>query len=257
MNFNERSFLHLVVSDIDNTLLVDDHISPGQRGDEAALMQLKQELEAKPRILFGVASGRSLTLVQSVMARYPNLPVPEFLIVDVGSQIYWRDGENYISDDDFQSHIRYGWNRTLLSAKLGGLSFLEYQEAEKQKPMKLCFYTREGFDLALVQEALEGLPCTILYSHGEFLDILPERASKAQAISFVAKKLGVGVGAIAAAGDSGNDCDMLEAFKGIIVGNHAPELEVLRNCPEVFFASRNDAAGVLEGLRHYGFLPSV
>jgi sucrose-phosphate synthase len=257
MNFNERSFLHLVVSDIDNTLLVDDHISPGQRGDEAALMQLKQELEAKPRILFGVASGRSLTLVQSVMARYPNFPVPEFLIVDVGSQIYWRDGENYISDDDFQSHIRYGWNRTLLSAKLGGLSFLEYQEAEKQKPMKLSFYTREGFDLALVQEALEDLPCTIIYSHGENLDILPKRASKSQAIRFVSEKLGVAAEEVAVAGDSGNDRDMLTEYKGIAVGNYAQDLEDLLGHPNVYFANACYAAGVLEGLEHYGFLPRI
>ena len=38
---------------------------------------------------------------------------------------------------------------------------------------------------------------------------------------------------------------------GIVVGNHSPELEVLRGLTHVYFAQHAHAAGVLEGLSHY------
>jgi sucrose-phosphate synthase len=258
MNHNERSFQKLIVSDIDNTLLVDDRLVPGQRGDEVALAQLKQEIEANPDIGFGVASGRSLALVLSVLERYPNLSRPDFIISDVGSEIYWHEGaSSYVKDRDFDEYITEYWDRPRVVSFLSHFAFLTAQENAKQRLTKVSFYTGEGFDLALVKEALEGMRCSIIHSHGEFLDVLPERASKAHAIRFVSEKLGIATEEIATSGDSGNDRDMLTAFKGIAVGNYAQELEDLRGHPNVYFASACYAAGILEGLRHYGFLPSA
>jgi sucrose-phosphate synthase len=259
MNSNERSFLRLFVSDIDGTLLVDDELVPGQRGDEMALAHLKQELEANPGIGFGVASGRSLALVLSVLERYPNLPRPAFIISDVGSEIYWHEGDSvYVKDCSFHHYITQNWDRSRVVTVLNRFTFLNFQEIDKQRPTKVSFYTGTGFDLALVKKALlDAGPCTLVFSHGTLLDVLPERASKSQAIRFISETLGIAPENIVTAGDSGNDRDMLTAFKGIVVSNHAPELDELRNHPEVFFASGQNAAGVSEGLRHYGFLPSV
>jgi sucrose-phosphate synthase len=259
MNSNERSFQQIIVSDIDNTLLVDDELVPGQRGDEMALTRLKQELEANPDIGFGVASGRSLALVQSVLERYPHLPRPDFIISDVGSEIYWPEGDNvYVKDCGFQDYITENWDRTRIMVVLNKFASLKFQEPDKQRPTKVSFYTSSGFNLALVQKALlEVGSCNAIFSHGEFLDILPERASKAHAIRFVSEKLGIATEAIATSGDSGNDRDMLSEYKGIVVGNYARDLEDLRGHANVYFASASYAAGVLEGLRHYGFLPSV
>jgi sucrose-phosphate synthase len=59
------------------------------------------------------------------------------------------------------------------------------------------------------------------------------------------------------AGDSGNDRSMFDAYAyGVVVGNAKPELkqlqEELGSDTAVYFAERSYAAGVLEGLRHYG-----
>jgi sucrose-phosphate synthase len=257
MNHNERSFQKLVVSDVDNTLLVDDALSPGQRGDEMALECLRRELEQHPALGFGVASGRSLALVLDVQARYPNFPQPAFYITDVGSEVYWNENGSFMVDDDFQNYICHTWDRSAILEVLNGFGFLTLQEVEKQRPTKVSFYTGEDFDLSLVQEALVGLPCNVIFSHGEFLDVLPERASKAHAIRFVSEKLGISTEEVAAVGDSGNDRDMITEYKGIAVGNYAQDLENLVGHPNVYFARASYAAGVLEGLRHYGFLPSV
>ena len=62
---------------------------------------------------------------------------------------------------------------------------------------------------------------------------------------------------IATAGDSGNDRDMLIGdTAGIVVANHSPELASLRdsNTHRVYFAAGRCAAGIIEGLAHYGLV---
>jgi sucrose-phosphate synthase len=39
------------------------------------------------------------------------------------------------------------------------------------------------------------------------------------------------------------------------VGNHSDELNVLKGKPRIFFSEHAYAAGVIDGLVHYGFLP--
>jgi sucrose-phosphate synthase len=56
------------------------------------------------------------------------------------------------------------------------------------------------------------------------------------------------------AGDSGNDEDMIAgATRGLVVGNHSVELENLRNKPNIYFSEAEYAAGIMDGLKHYGF----
>jgi sucrose-phosphate synthase len=58
------------------------------------------------------------------------------------------------------------------------------------------------------------------------------------------------------AGDSGNDEDMLRAGNnGLVVRNHSPELNHLQGLPRVFFSNYQYAAGIIEGLIHYAFIP--
>ena len=92
--------------------------------------------------------------------------------------------------------------------------------------------------------------------HGTYIDILPHRASKGKAIRYLAGKWNIDLERIATAGDSGNDHDMLTGHTaGIVVGNYDPELEPLRRSgTRVYFAQDRCAAGILEGLRHYGFI---
>jgi sucrose-phosphate synthase len=49
---------------------------------------------------------------------------------------------------------------------------------------------------------------------------------------------------------------MRGVVRGIVVANHSDELEVLRLDPSTYFSPLASAAGVLDGLKHYGLLPT-
>jgi len=51
------------------------------------------------------------------------------------------------------------------------------------------------------------------------------------------------------------DAELLQGLPlGVVPGDHDPELERLRHHRRVFFASKPQAWGLLEGLRHHRFL---
>jgi sucrose-phosphate synthase len=101
-----------------------------------------------------------------------------------------------------------------------------------------------------------GVPHTVIFSHGVYVDVLPLRASKGKAVRFLSNKWNIPLENIATAGDSGNDIDMLKGrTAGIAVGNYSDELEPLRrSSSRVYFAKQEYAAGIIEGLEHYGLL---
>ena len=44
------------------------------------------------------------------------------------------------------------------------------------------------------------------------------------------------------------------AARGLVVGNHSDELEKLRHKSNIYFSRQAYAAGIIDGLKHYGFL---
>ena len=102
------------------------------------------------------------------------------------------------------------------------------------------------------------LHANVGFSHGMYLDVLPVRASKGSAIRYLADKWGIPVDSILVAGDSGNDEEMLSGNTlGVVVGNHSPELEVLRDRERIYFAEGHYAWGILEGIDYYDFFGSI
>ena len=86
---------------------------------------------------------------------------------------------------------------------------------------------------------------------------MPPAAGKAAAIKWLCGHADVPQEAVVVSGDSANDLDMFaDPFRGIVVANGHPELKRLTG-PAVFHATRRCAAGVLEGLRHFGVLPEA
>ena len=81
------------------------------------------------------------------------------------------------------------------------------------------------------------------------------RASKGKAIDYIRYKFDFSPRQVMVAGDSGNDEDMIDsAARGLVVGNHSEELEKLRRKPNIYFSPEKYAAGIIDGLHHYGFL---
>ena len=248
-SFGKRltSSSYLMITDIDNTLV----------GDDDSMHHLLHLLEQyRESIAWGVATGRSLELTIEAMTEY-DIPVPDILICSVGTEIYY--GPDLRMDKGWQQHISNKWKPEEIKAILQDLDFLTFQEAEGQRAHKISYYMEDkpGY-LAAVHRILEEkkITCQVIYSHGQFLDILPQRASKGKAINYLKYKYEFPSSKVMVAGDSGNDEDMLRGRNnGLVVGNHSDELISLKGRPRVYFSKFEYAAGIIDGLVHYGFLP--
>ena len=239
---------HLMITDIDNTLV----------GDDESMHELFWLLRERTQDLaWGVATGRSLELTLDAMTEH-NFPMPDILICSVGTEIYY--GPDLRHDRSWQQHISYQWKAEAIKEVLSSFEFLVFQEAEGQRSHKISYYLEEKEDrLSAVQAELKQhrLRCQTIYSHGQFLDILPLRASKGKAIDYIRYKFGFSPRQVMVAGDSGNDEDMIDsAARGLVVGNHSEELEKLRRKRNIYFSPETYAAGIIDGLNHYGFLSS-
>ncbi len=236
----------LLITDIDNTLI----------GDDNSLQLLLDVLDENRKYLaWGVATGRSLELTLEAMTEY-NIPIPDILICSVGTEIYY--GPDLRMDKGWKQHISHVWKPEHIKEALLPFEWLVFQESEGQRSHKISYYL-ENIDnrLAKITDEIkkQKLRCQIIYSHGQFLDILPHRASKGKAVSYLQSKYAFLPRFIMVAGDSGNDSDMLTGkTRGLIVGNHSDELSHLQGEPRIYFSQGQYAAGILEGLQHYGII---
>ncbi|HQU55060.1 MAG TPA: HAD-IIB family hydrolase, partial [Saprospiraceae bacterium] len=243
---------YLFATDIDGTLISEEYEHPG-------LNALISFLNDRPQNLaLAYASGRSVKLVRNVIQEM-QLPQPEFLVCSVGSQIYYRQGNDYVLDKGWRTHLDKNWNRDEVSKRMESLDWLELQEAEGQNPHKISYYLKDKQFKESQLKAVLGklLPqLSIIVSHDLYLDLLPRQASKGKALRYLCKKWSIPYSHLITAGDSGNDLDMLTGSgKGIIVGNHAAELIAIKGNKNLYRATGYAAEGILEGLEHYGILP--
>jgi sucrose-phosphate synthase len=235
------------ITDIDHTLIGDDN---------SKLPELLDFLKNNHgKIGFGIATGRTIDSATEILKKH-GVPIPDVMITSVGSEIYY--GNDQRVDQGWNSHLSNHWNRAKIRSLLGELEFLEYQDADTQRMHKISYNMAPAKDrLTVIHDLLNKNRCkyTLIYSHEQFLDILPHRASKGKAIRYLSYKWDIPLANIMAAGDSGNDAEMLRgSMAGIVVGNYSHELESMRRNRKVYFAEAESAGGILQGLQHYKWL---
>lgn len=245
------SLRYLLISDIDNTLL----------GDDEALARLRELLEThRDRIGFGVATGRYLESAREVLEAHDMTNV-DLIVSSVGTEIYY--GDQLEPDKGWAKQLRTRWRPERVHALLDSIPYIQLQrDPNTQRTFKisydLCSDMAPEDAITPIREALSqgGVTANVIFSHGSYIDILPQRASKGKAIRYLSEKWNIPMNHIATAGDSGNDRDMLASPAcGIVVGNYDPDLEALRrNGSRIYFAQARYAAALIEGLEHYGFL---
>lgn len=239
-----RNFM--VVSDIDDTLV-------GERESLRAFAQWRQTTRG---FHFAIATGRSLQDAIRVLKEW-DAPFPEVLITSVGSEIYYAHDlelRALSSDEEWSRHISQNWSLSKIDRALVGLRGLVMQPPYEQRRFKRSYFTASPDVAGEVKAQLgkAGLGLTVIHSHGEYLDILPRRASKGQALAWLAKRLDIPIQHTLAAGDSGNDVDLLmTAGMGVVVANHGSELLQLKTHKNAYFAQRPFAGGILEGLARF------
>ncbi|MBU0996099.1 MAG: HAD-IIB family hydrolase [Proteobacteria bacterium] len=239
-----NSFL---VTDIDNTLIGEDNTKLKK------LIRLLKE--NKETIGFGVATGRTVESAVAILKKH-NIDLPDLIISSVGSELHY--GEQLQFSRGWESHISKKWEREKIKELLDQLDFLEYQEDDTQKKYKISYYMPPSKDrVATIHDLLSKNSCryTLIYSHDQFLDILPHRASKGKAIRYLSYKWEIPIGNFLVCGDSGNDDEMLRGEPmGVVVGNYSHELEPLKGARNIYFADEPCAGGILEGISHYQFI---
>lgn len=261
----------VLATDLDGTLIPLD----GDAQHRADLQTLAQHLEAQAVTLVYV-TGRHLELAVEAIEQF-HLPRPAWLISDVGTSIYKREGEL-----DFQPVVAYDQHQGAIVAStpvrdlqkhLESIVGLRRQEPQKQGRFKASFYTDVGrMDVVVnsIQKKLIHLraPWTIIASVDPFngdglIDLLPANVSKSYALTWWVQHYGLNPDGIVFAGDSGNDLAALTAgFRAIVVGNADRELvaEVKRVHEASGWTSRlhiargSATSGVLEGCREFGLL---
>ncbi len=236
-----------LVTDIDGTLVDGENVT--------GLNELRQWiLKNDSDIGFGLASGRNLELVKKAIHDY-ELPEPDILICSAGSEIFYTP--DFEPDKGWESHISYLWKRNEIEKLLIDFPKLTLQENVAQREFKLSYYVSKDFtddDLNSIHKILyeNKQRAKLLLTENKYLDILPFRASKGNAIRFLSNKWKTPVEKFLTAGNSGNDIDMLKGrVKGIVVANHSSEMRPLRNLKDIYFANKNLSEGVLEGITHY------
>ena len=240
----------LVFTDVDGTLL----------GDDEALDAVRDRIaSAGENVGFGLATGRSLDRALDLI-REQRIPTPDVLITACGAQVHY--GRELTRDRSWERHIDYRWDPDGVRAALAELDGVDPAPEAGDTPYRLRYEVDPDAAPSLVEIRRHlrraGLQVTSLLDHRVELDVLPVRASPGLAIRFFCFKWNLPPERLLVAGDSGNDADMLSGETlGVVVGNHTPELDGLRENARAYFAEGDHGWGILEGLDAYDFLGDI
>ncbi|TMV07430.1 HAD-IIB family hydrolase [Arenibacterium halophilum] len=233
-----RKVSRVLACDVDGTLT-------GDRRSAAAFGKWSSRREDTCVL---VATGRSISEARRVIAAW-DLPCPDILVTSVGSEIWRCDGwGDYRLCRSYADRISKGWHQEDIAKVIAGLG-LTSQPMHDQRRWKLSYFGSVA-DSRRVSQTLthQGLAARVVHSHGNLIDVLPSNAGKAAAITFEAERLGLTLADCIAAGDSGNDLDMLSACGAAILPANARDgiADLLRG--KAFQSRHRYAAGVLDGL---------
>jgi sucrose-phosphate synthase len=227
-------------------------------GDKQALERLSEVIEQSRRdVTFGIATGRRLDSALSVIRNH-EIPRPEVLISSLGTRIHY--GPELVEDAYWADHIDRNWNAERVRRSLAELPGLTLQPKREQSRFKVSYYyaakKAPSYEEIVAHLRQLEIVANVLISFGQFLDVIPSRASKGQALRYVAQRLDIPLEHILVAGGSGADEDMMRGntLAVVVANRHKEELSDLSDIPRIFFARKSHAAGILEAAAHYGFL---
>jgi sucrose-phosphate synthase len=193
------------------------------------------------------------------MKKY-GIPQPDVLITSTGTEIY--HAPELTRDSYWLDHIDCNWTPRKVRQVLDGLPGLKLQPRTEQSSFKISYY----IDLAKAPglEEIRSLlyqaeqTVNLIQSFGQFLDIVPIRASKGFALRYFADRWNIPLNRIIVAGGSGADEDMMRGntLAVMVANRHEEELSQLDAIEQIYFAESPFAKGILEALEYYDFFNS-
>lgn len=243
-----------LASDLDGTLL-------GHEGGTKAFTALWEPLAGTAHLIY--ATGRSFAASAELLGEDSVLPVPDALVCCNGGEVYWRHGgQEWRQDEAWASHANWDRESVLLAATAALAEHAMLGDPIEQSPTRISYYADPVHAVSVgrcCEELRAGGKLHVCFSQGVFLDITPAGATKGAAVRHCADRLRCAFEDTVVAGDTGNDQTLLAdgGGCGIVVGNALPELrewcdQTMGDC--YFQAAGCFAAGVMEGLAHYGFV---
>jgi len=245
--------IKLFCSDLDGTLL----------GNQEDTRRFKAAWESIPRSRRPILCYNSGRLVDDVVAvvKSESLPEPNFIIGGVGTQLF--DCHRGGPVQEFNLQFESGWDLARIEQVLSGFPGINRQPPEFLHPYKSSWYlhnaTPDVIDGLRKEFSAAGLDVAVVYSSSRDLDVLPAKTDKGKALQWLAKHLTIPLKQVLVAGDSGNDSSMflVPDVNGIVVENAQPELHEAVILLPTYSATHTFAAGVLEGMTHFGLLTEL
>ncbi|WP_186496566.1 HAD family hydrolase [Synechococcus sp. TAK9802] len=227
--------------------------------EERSLAHLRDRLQAEPFAAstgLVILTGRSLDQARQ---RYQelHLPDPKAWICRAGTEIH--HSSDRAEDPVWAKRISQAWDREAVLAAMGQLQeHLQLQDPDHQSPFKVSYLLRAS------NRGLIGLARQCLRRHGLqaepqlrchwFLDVLPQRASRSEAIRFLAQFWQLPLQQVLVVASQQGDGELLDGLPATVVpADHDPCLLGQRTQQRVYVSKRPSVGAVLDGLTHYRF----
>ena len=227
--------------------------------EESSLAHLRDRLQAEPFSAstgLVILTGRSLAQARQ---RYHelHLPDPKAWICRAGTEIH--HGLDRAADPVWAQRISEAWDRDAVLAAMGHLQeHIQLQDLDHQSRFKVSYLLRAS-NRGLIGLARQRLRRHALQAEPQlrchwFLDVLPQRASRSEAIRFLAHSWGLPLERVLVVASQQGDGELLDGLPATVVpADHDPCLLGQRSQQRVYVSKRPSVGAVLDGLTHYRF----
>ncbi len=188
------------------------------------------------------------------------IPAPDILISSAGTEIYYSKEHHY--DNGWESHISNRWEPEKIKKLLKKYDFLTLENKSKQRKFKISYKMPPKKDrVSKIHDLLSKNKCrySLVYYDQEILHILPYRASKGKAIRYISYKWETPLSDFLICA---NTAEMLTGDPlCVAVGSKGEKKDrtgkVIKKGKGIYFAGKQCAGGVLEGIARYRFAENV
>ena len=247
-NFKARRVDRALFTDLNRSLL----------GDDEALKSLIAVVrQHRKRMRFGINTGLRRDAALRLLRRH-QIPEPDYLITSTGTQINYAP--KLTDDVGWTQHIEKQWTPKQVRRVMLQIPGVSLRDDDKQSPFKISYLYDASIAPAIEEISArlyqEDQSVNVIYSHGQYLNIVPIRASKGLALRYVVAASSIPLERTLAIGGSGADEDMMRGNTlAAVVGNSShDELSNLEQNSSLYFAKNSFASGVLEAMEYYDFL---
>ncbi len=212
--------------------------------------ELRNTLPEKPILAYN--TGRGLKDVQDLVSSTP-LPEPDWMICGVGTTIYQPERDSV--HHGWLDLLSHNWDYAVVEREIAENTPARPQPSHCQNAHKCSWFWENASaeEIDNLQPLLRraGVEAQAIYSSNRDLDILPVGANKGNALTFLARELGVSHTRVIVSGDSGNDSSMffVENVRGIIVSNAETALFEATRHLHPYRSESACAFGVIEGIQ--------